>query len=110
MTDANAAVLLRIFVGELDTHEGRPVYQWLIEEARRQGLAGATAMRGLEGFGIHHQLHKAKVLELSVDLPVVVEIIDTEDKIEAFLPAVDAAVKEGLATTEPVEARYYRSK
>jgi PII-like signaling protein len=108
MTDTTASVLLRVFVGELDTHEGKPVYQWLIEEAKRRGLAGATALRGLEGFGVHHQLHKAKVLELSVDLPVVVEIIDTEDKITAFLPAVDAAIKEGLATTERVEARFYR--
>jgi len=108
MTETTTAVLLRIFVGELDTYEGTPLYQWLIEEANRRGLAGATALRGLEGFGVHHQLHTAKVLHLSVDLPIIVEIIDTEANIEAFLPVLDGAMAEGLATTEPVEARFYR--
>ena len=109
MSETTDAKLLRIFVGELDTHAGQPLYQWLIEEAKRQGLAGATALRGLEGFGVHNQLHTAKVLELSVDLPIVVEIIDTEERIDAFMPVVDAAVKEGLATVERVQARFYRS-
>lgn len=109
MTDQTDAMLLRIFVGELDTHAGQPLYQWLIEEAKRQGLAGATALRGLEGFGVHHQVHTAKVLELSVDLPVVVEIIDTQERIDAFMPVVDAAIDEGLATLERVQARFYRS-
>ena len=109
MSEVTDAKLLRIFVGELDTHAGQPLYQWLIEEAKRQGLAGATALRGLEGFGVHNQLHTAKVLELSVDLPIVVEIIDAEDRITAFMPVVDAAVKEGLATIERVQAHFYRS-
>jgi PII-like signaling protein len=108
MPDTVDAKLLRIFVGELDTHAGRPLYQWLIEEARRHGLAGATALRGLEGFGVHHQVHTAKLLELSVDLPIVVEIIDTDERIDAFLGTLDDAIAEGLATVERVQARFYR--
>ncbi len=100
--------LLRIYVGELDTHAGQPLFQWLIEEAHRQGLAGATALRGLEGFGTHHEVHTAKVLRLSVDLPVVIEIIDTAERIDAFLPVVDDVIDEGLATVERVEMHLYR--
>lgn len=102
--------LLRIFVGEQDTHQGKPLYQWLVEEARNQGLAGATVLRGMEGYGAHSRLHTAKVLRLSIDLPVVIEIVDTEEKIEAFLPIVDDAIPEGLATVERVEIRFYRSR
>lgn len=102
--------LLRIFVGEQDTHQGKPLYQWLVEEARSQGLAGATVLRGMEGYGAHSRLHTAKVLRLSIDLPVVIEIVDTEEKIEAFLPIVDDAIPEGLATVERVEMRFYRSR
>ncbi len=102
--------LLRIFVGEQDTHQGKPLYQWLVEEARNQGLAGATVLRGMEGYGAHSRLHTAKVLRLSIDLPVVIEIVDTEEKIEAFLPIVDDAIAEGLATVERVEIRFYRSR
>jgi len=102
--------LLRIFVGEQDTHQGKPLYQWLVEEARSQGLAGATVLRGMEGYGAHSRLHTAKVLRLSIDLPVVIEIVDTEEKIEAFLPIVDDAIPEGLATVERVEIRFYRSR
>ena len=102
--------LLRIFVGEQETHQGKPLYQWLVEEARNQGLAGATVLRGMEGYGAHSRLHTAKVLRLSIDLPVVIEIVDTEEKIEAFLPIVDDAIPEGLATVERVEIRFYRSR
>ena len=101
--------LLRIFIGESDRHEGQPLYEWIVREARRSGLAGATVLRGLEGFGAHSRLHTAKILRLSTDLPIVVEIVDTRDKIEAFLPTVDQAVSEGLATLEKVEIRFYRS-
>lgn len=103
-----AGKLLRIFIGELDTHDGQPMYQWLVEEARRQGLAGATVIRGLEGYGAHSELHTAKVLRLSVDLPVVVEIIDSEERIDAFMPLVDEVIDEGLATLERVEMHLYR--
>ena len=101
--------LLRIFIGESDRHEGVPLYEWLVRRARERGLAGATVLRGLAGFGAHSRLHTAKVLRLSTDLPIVVEIVDTIDKIEAFLPEVDAAVREGLATVERIEVRFYRS-
>jgi PII-like signaling protein len=101
--------LLRIFIGESDRHEGVPLYEWLVRRARERGLAGATVLRGLAGFGAHSRLHTAKILRLSTDLPIVVEIVDAIDKIEAFLPEVDAAVGEGLATVERVEVRFYRS-
>jgi len=102
--------LLRIFIGELDTYQGQPLYQWLVEEARRNGLAGATVLRGLGGYGAHSRIHTAKVLRLAVDLPIVVEIVDTEARIEEFLPIIDAAIPEGLATVERVQIRFYRSR
>ena len=102
--------LLRIFVGEDDKHQGVALYEWIVRRAREQGLAGATVLRGLEGFGAHSRLHTAKILRLSTDLPIVIEIIDTEDKIEAFLPTIDDAIGEGLATLEKVEVRFYRSR
>ena len=101
--------LLRIFIGESDRHEGMPLYEWIVRKAREQGLAGATVLRGLEGFGAHSRLHTAKVLRLSSDLPIVVEIVDTIQKIEAFLPLIDGAVKEGMATLEKADIRFYRS-
>ena len=102
--------LLRIFVGENDRHEGRPLYEWIVLEARRLGMAGATVLRGLEGYGAHSRLHTAKVLRLSSDLPIVIEIVDTQAKIERLIPVIDAAIGEGLVTIEPVEIRLYRSR
>ncbi len=101
--------LLRIFIGELDTHAGQPLYQWLVEAARRREMAGATVLRGLEGFGAHSEMHTAKVLRLSVDLPVVIEIIDSAERIDEFLPVVDEVVVEGLVTVERVEMHLYRT-
>jgi PII-like signaling protein len=101
--------LLRVFIGESDKHEGTPLHEWIVRQARHAGLAGATVLRGLEGYGAHSRLHTAKVLRLSSDLPIVIEIIDTAEKIEAFLPLIDEAVQEGLATIEKVEVRFYRS-
>lgn len=101
--------LLRIFVGESDKHEGLPLYEWIVRKAREHGLAGATVLRGLEGFGAHSRLHTAKILRLSSDLPIVVEIVDTEEKVEEFLPLIDAAIQEGLATIEKVQVHFYRS-
>ena len=109
MTLQKHGKLLRIFVGENDKHEGRPLYEWIVHKARDSGLAGATVLRGLEGFGAHSRLHTAKILRLSSDLPIVIEIVDTEEKIESFLPLIDDAVGEGLATVEKVEVRFYRS-
>ncbi len=109
MTLPRDGKLLRIFVGENDKHEGSTLYEWIVRKAREEGLAGATVLRGLEGFGAHSRLHTAKILRLSSELPIVVEIVDTEEKIEAFLPLIDNAIVEGLATVEKVEVRLYRS-
>lgn len=102
--------LLRIFIGEDDRFEGQPLYHWLVRKAREHGLAGATVLRGLEGYGANSRLHTARILRLSTDLPIVVEIVDTKEKIEAFLPLVDEAIAEGLATLEKVDVRFYRSR
>lgn len=101
--------LLRIFIGETDKFEGIPLFEWIVKKAREKGLAGATVIRGLEGFGAHSRVHTAKILRLSADLPIVVEIVDTADKIENFLPLIDEAIKEGLVTVENVRIRLYRS-
>ena len=101
--------LLRVFIGESDKHQGVPLYEWIVRRARESGLAGATVLRGVEGFGAHSRLHTAKILRLSEDLPIVVEIVDTREKIEKFLPVIDAAIPEGLATLERVQIRFYRS-
>ena len=101
--------LLRIFVGENDRHGKRPLYEWIVLRARESGLAGATVLRGMEGYGAHSRLHTAKVLRLSSDLPIVIEIVDTQERIETFLVEIDGAIAEGLATVENVEIRFYRS-
>ena len=108
MTLPKDGKLLRIFIGENDKYEGQALYEWIVHKARERGLAGATVLRGIEGFGAHSRLHTAKILRLSSDLPIVVEIVDTEEKIESFLPLIEDAVKEGLATVERVEVRFYR--
>jgi len=110
MTLPKHGKLLRIFIGENDKHDGMPLYEWIVRKARKEGLAGATVLRGHEGFGAASRLHTAKVLRLSSDLPIVIEIVDTEEKIEAFLPLVDSVVEDGLATVEKVEVRFYRHK
>jgi uncharacterized protein len=102
--------LLRIFVGESDTHHGKPLYQAIVERARERGLAGATVIRGIEGFGADSHLHTARILRLSEDLPVLIEIVDTEERIAQFLPTVDEMVEEGLLTMETVEVVAYRAK
>jgi len=101
--------LLRVFIGESDRHEGMPLYEWLVRRARERGLAGATVLRGLEGFGAKSRLHTAKILRLSSDLPIVVEIVDTEAAIHEFLPVLDAMVTEGLITLETVQVLRYRA-
>jgi PII-like signaling protein len=101
---------LRIFVGESDRHGGRPLYEAIVLEAKRQGLAGATVFKGFMGFGAHSRIHTAKILQLSEDLPVMIEIVDTEEKIRAFLPVLEGMVKEGLVTLEKVEVIRYRSR
>ena len=100
--------LLRIFIGESDKYEGTALFEWIIGRAREEGLAGATVVRGLEGFGASSRLHTAKILRLSSDLPVVVEIVDTIDAIESFLPVIEPAIGEGLVTIEKVQIHFYR--
>ena len=102
------AELLRIFIGESNLCHGRPLYEMIVEEARQQGLAGATVLRATLGFGAHSRIHTAKVLRLSEDLPMVVEIVDTPDKIAAFLPDLDQLMDEGLVTLEKVRVIVYR--
>jgi len=100
---AREGQLLRIFVGENDRHEHLPVYEWIVRKAREEGLAGATVLRGLEGYGVNSTLHKASILRLSSDLPVVIEIVDDTEKIAAFLPRVEEALRDGIATLEKVQ-------
>ncbi|HSV07675.1 MAG TPA: DUF190 domain-containing protein [Candidatus Binatus sp.] len=101
--------LLRIFVGESDKCDGKLLYEWLVLRAREEGLAGATVLRGMMGFGAHSRLHTFKIERLSEDLPVIIEIVDTREKLEAFLRLVDGEIAEGLATLERAEVRFYRS-
>lgn len=102
--------LLRIFIGESDKHEGRPLFEWIVLQARAHGLAGATVLRGMMGFGAHSRIHTFKIERLSEDLPVIVEIVDTREKLESFLAVIDQAIVEGLATLEKAQIRFYRSK
>jgi PII-like signaling protein len=100
--------LLRIFVGESDRWQGVPLYEAIVQRARREGLAGATVLRGLQGFGAHSRIHTSNILRLSEDLPVVVEIVDRPERIERFLPMLDGMVDEGLVTVEKVHIIAYR--
>jgi PII-like signaling protein len=102
------ACLLRVFVGEGDRHGHLPLYEAIVRKARAEGLAGATVLRGLMGFGKHSVLHTAKILRLSEDLPMVIEIVDSQEKIESFLPALDEMIKDGLVTLEMVRVIHYR--
>ena len=101
--------LLRIFVGESDRWKGKPLFEAIVQEARHQGLAGATVFRGFEGFGAHSRIHTSRILRLSEDLPILVEIVDAEDKIQAFLPVLDGMVQEGLVTVEKATVIFYRA-
>jgi len=101
------AVLLRIFIGEDDRHGHQPLYQAIVLKARERQLAGATVLRGPMGFGHSSRLHTAKILRLSEDLPLVIEIVDTPEKIEAFLPELEGMMGSGLVTLEKVQVLQY---
>lgn len=105
---AGERTLMRIFIGESDKHHGRPLYEVLLEEFRRRGLAGATVLRGIAGFGASSVLHTHKVLRLSVDLPLVIEVVETDEKIQALLPELDAMIGGGLITLERAQVVIYR--
>lgn len=109
MTLPQEGSLLRIFIGESDKREGKPLYEWIVLQARAQGLGGATAWRGMIGFGGHSRIHTFKIERLSEDLPVIIEIVDTRKKLEAFLASIQDAIGDGLATMEKVEVRLYKS-
>jgi uncharacterized protein len=100
-------LLLRIFIGEDDHFDGKPLYESIVLKAREQGVAGATVLRGPMGFGHSSLIHRAKILRLSEDLPVVVEIVDSKEKITAFLPLLDGMVKGGLVTLEEIRILRY---
>lgn len=102
-------ILLRIFIGESDTWQGKPLYDAIVRRVREAGLAGATVVRGIEGFGAHSRLHTSRILRLSEDLPVIVEVVDTEERIESILPALDEMIGEGLITRERVQVIAYRA-
>jgi PII-like signaling protein len=102
--------LLRIFIGESDKKEQLPLYEWIVRRAKKEGIAGATVLRGIEGYGAHSQIHTAKILQLSTSLPVIIELIDTLDKINQFLPILEEVIEGGLITQEKVLIRFFKNK
>ncbi|HSG05199.1 MAG TPA: DUF190 domain-containing protein [Nitrospiria bacterium] len=100
--------LLRIFIGETDRFKSKPLHEAIVEAARKRGLAGATVLRGILGFGANSRIHTTKILRLSEDLPIVIEIVDQPDKIEGFLPELDGMVREGMVTIEKAQVITYR--
>jgi uncharacterized protein len=109
MTIPEEGYLLRIFIGESDRHGHQPLYESIVLQARAAGLAGATVLRGVMGFGKHSILHTAKILRLSEDMPMIVEIVDSLENIEKFLPTLDELIKDGLVTIEKVRVIHYRA-
>ena len=103
--------LLRIFIGEADKHEGKPLYEWIVLKAREQGLAGATVLRGMMGYGARtRQIHTFRFDTLSEDLPIIVEIVDTSEKLETFLEIIEPHIMAGLVTLEKAQVKIYRFK
>ena len=102
-------LLARIYIGESDTWQGRPLYEAIVHLLRDRGLAGATVLRGIEGFGAKQHIHTTRILRLSEDLPVLIEVVDVEERVRAILPQLDAMVTGGLITLERVEVIVYRA-
>jgi PII-like signaling protein len=102
--------LLRLIVGERDRHAGHSLHEWILRQAKDRGLSGATVIRAMSGFGAHSSIHTAKILEISVDLPIIIEIVDQLEKIEDFLSYIDPYIEGGLATVEKVHIRLYRPR
>ena len=109
MTIDDDGILLRVFIGESDRVDGRPLYEAVVRKVRELGLAGATVLRGTEGFGAHSVIHKAHLLEMSSDLPIVIEVVDSAGRVRALLPHLDDMVSEGMITMENVRILAYRS-
>jgi len=110
MERSKTTVSLRIFVGEADRSQGQPLYEAIVKRAREAGLAGATVLHGVIGFGKAGAMHTARMLRLSEDLPVVIEIVDERDRIESFLPEIDGLLTNGLVTIQETEVVLYRHK
>ena len=110
MKIATEGQLLRIFIGESAKYDGKPLYEWIVLEAREQGMSGATVMKGMMGFGASSRIHTAKILRLSLDLPLVIEIVDSPEKIAVFLEHIDGVIDSGLVTLERAEVKIYRAE
>ena len=102
------ALLARIYIGEADHHDGHPLYQAIVALLRERGIAGATVFRGIEGYGANAHLHTTRLLRLSEDLPILIEVVDQEDRLRAILPELDTMIDDGLVTLERVEVLAYR--
>ena len=102
-------LLLRVFCGESDMWHGKPLYEAIVERVREAGMAGATVLRGIEGFGANSRIHTSRLLRLSQDLPVVIEIVDLADRIESIMPTLDEMIGEGMITLEKVQVIAYRA-
>ena len=102
--------LLRIFVSERLKHERKPLYEWIVLQARQAGLAGATVLRGMMGYGAQSRIHTSKILRLSEDLPIIIELVDSREKLEHFLDEINGHIESGLATMELANVRFYRSQ
>jgi PII-like signaling protein len=109
-TIVGPALLARIYIGEADHHDGRPLYEVIVRFLRDRGVAGATVFRGIEGFGANAHLHTSRILRLSEDLPILIEVVDQEDRLRAILPDLEAFVVDGLVTLERVEVIAYRAR
>lgn len=102
--------LLRIFIGENDKKDRIPFYEWIVKKAKEEGIAGATVLRGIQGYGAHREMHTAKILQLSINLPIVIELIDTVEKMENFLSLLANVMETGVITQEKVTVRLVKSK
>lgn len=102
--------LLSIYLAEDEQQDGIPLFEWLVKEAKKNGLAGATIFKGLEGYGAHREIHTSRILRLSEKLPIVIQIIDTQEQIEKFIPVVDSAICEGLVIVQDVDVRIFKIK
>lgn len=107
MKNGSQGLRLRIFIHEALRHQGKYLYQAIVEQARREGMAGATVFRGMEGYGLHRHLHTTRLLDVSDDLPVIVEIIDTTERIQRFLPSLEPLIPHGAVTLSPVSIIKY---
>lgn len=101
--------MLRIYIGENNKYKSTPLYEWIVLKAREHGLAGATVLRGIMGYGANSRIHTTKILRLSEDMPVIVEIVDTKEKLKDFLEIIDETISEGLATIQNINVQLYRS-